>query len=32
MSAHQDLDDTVIELQSGQYRFTYPYTAARPAL
>lgn len=32
MSAHQDRDDTVIELPAGQYRFTYPYTAARPAL
>ena len=32
VSAHEELDDTVIELAAGQYRFTYPYTPARPAL
>jgi alpha-L-rhamnosidase len=33
VSAHQDLDDTVIELRAGQYHFTYPYTPpAKPAM
>jgi alpha-L-rhamnosidase len=32
VSAQQDADDTVIELKAGQYRFTFPYTPARPIL
>ena len=32
VSAQQDREDTVIEVEAGQYRFSYPYKPGRPPL
>jgi len=31
VSARQDAEDTVLEVEAGQYNFSYPYSPARPA-